>query len=73
MIRGGQSKGDSPTDRGGDVKISGGTSAAGLGGSLEFTSGYSTENTSGSVCKYRNVGIFSSSSTLNFPSRSYPQ
>lgn len=52
MIKGGQSKGDSSTDRGGDVKISGGASSAGLGGSLEFTSGYSTENTSGSVCKY---------------------
>ena len=67
------SKGDSPKDRCGDVKISGGTSASGLGGSLEFTSGYSTKNTSGSVCKYQNVGIFPSSSTLNFPSRSFPQ
>ena len=52
MIKGGESKGDSPNDRGGDVKISGGASSAGLGGSLEFKSGYSTETTSGSVCKY---------------------
>jgi len=51
ILMGGEAKGESAHDNGGSITVRGGTSFAGLGGSLELISGQSTESSSGDICE----------------------
>lgn len=52
LLLGGEAKGEDFYDDGGMVSIEGGTSLVGYGGSLEFISGQSTEESSGDIRKF---------------------
>ena len=51
ILMGGEAKGESAHDNGGSITVQGGTSFAGLGGSLELISGQSTKSSSGDICE----------------------